>query len=72
MWFETFLKEGQLGARANEMGARIKSEHTIVGAWPSKVGRKTTKGEFEVLCAGNLTGYERYVEIERCDDGTGV
>jgi hypothetical protein len=68
MWFGQFLKESELGARANEVGARIKGKHTIVGAWPFKVGVRTTKKEFEILCAGGLSGYERYMEIERCDD----
>ena len=72
MWFGTFLKESKLDARANEVGARIKGKHTIVGAWPSKVGARTTKGEFEILCAGQLTGFERYVEIQRCDGGAGT
>jgi hypothetical protein len=68
MWFGRFMEQTKLCAWANEFGARIKGKNTIVGAWPFEVGARTTKKEFEVLCAGGNTGCERYMEIQRCDD----
>jgi hypothetical protein len=67
MWFGRFLEQSKLGAWVNELGAIIKDKHTVVGAWPCKVGVRTTKKELEVLCASGLTGYERYVEVKRRD-----
>jgi hypothetical protein len=68
MWFGRFMEQTKLCAWANEFGARIKGKNTIVGAWPFEVGVRTTKKEFEVLCASGNTGCERYMEIQRCDD----
>jgi hypothetical protein len=71
MWFDEFLKKSKLRVKVNEQGARIKGKHTVVGAWPCKIGKNTTKEEFDALIAGALKGCERYVEIKMRDGEAG-
>ena len=64
-WFEVFIKDRELVAFAHEYGLKIRSKHGITEPWPCKVGRQTSKKEFDILRASGLTGYEQYVEFER-------
>lgn len=63
--FDVFSKEQQLATVAALCGVRTKSKHTIIEAWPYKVGPRATKKEFDILAAQSTSGVERYVEFEK-------
>ncbi|KAF2623920.1 hypothetical protein BU25DRAFT_349343 [Macroventuria anomochaeta] len=64
-WFDCFLKDSEFATFAHIHGLKIRKKHAIVEPWPYKIGVRTTKKEFDILRAGSVTGYERYIELER-------
>ncbi|KAF2470499.1 uncharacterized protein BDR25DRAFT_325695 [Lindgomyces ingoldianus] len=64
-YFRRFLRDVRMDQLAKKFGMRIKNQHSIIEPWPFRVTNNTTKHEFEILCAANTIGHERYVEWEK-------
>lgn len=67
-YFDMFMDEARITQFAALCGMAIKKEHTIVQPWPYKIRNCTTKKEFDILRAGSLTGFERYMEFQKFED----
>lgn len=63
--FGTFLKDVQMHKLTKKYGIKIKEKHSIIEAWPFRVTEKTTKEEFDIICASTHTGCERYMEFAK-------
>ncbi|KAF2281297.1 uncharacterized protein EI97DRAFT_25631 [Westerdykella ornata] len=68
--FDMFWKGERMDEVLAANGVRVrvrKRGRGIVDQWPYRVRRGMTKEEFEVLCRVDVSGSERYVEVERVE-----
>jgi hypothetical protein len=63
MYFDKYLEGMQIYQAAHVCGLTVKTEHTVVQPWPTRVRSTSTKEEFDVLRASGTSGYERYMEF---------
>ncbi len=66
-WFDLFWQQHRpdLNLLLHRSGAKIKDRNTLIKPWPYKADEDTTQEQFEVLCASDVSGWERYVEVDR-------
>jgi hypothetical protein len=65
VYFDMFMAEEKIVEFAKVCGMEVKKRHTIVEAWPCKLGDKATQADFDLLRSSSRSGSERYVEFER-------
>jgi hypothetical protein len=63
--FRLFLQDVRMDELVKANGVKMKIRNTFVEKWPYRVTQSTSKEAFDRMVTSNLSGWERYVEIER-------
>jgi hypothetical protein len=65
--FDTYLKDIRMDELTKENRIKTKRQHSLVGKWPYRVTHSTSRRDFELMCTLSVSGWERYVELERAE-----
>ncbi|EEA24163.1 hypothetical protein TMatcc_007239 [Talaromyces marneffei ATCC 18224] len=60
--FKRYMEAFKFEELGKAFGVEMKSRHTIIGKWPMKLPRRSTKRQFEMMYWSGHQGSERYVE----------
>lgn len=63
--FERYSDEKSLPELGMDSGLKIKSEHTVISKWPTRVKYGCTQKQFDLALRSSHFGPERYVEWYR-------
>ena len=63
--FDLFLKDVRMDGLAKANRVKTKRQHSLVEKWPYRVTRSTSRKDFELMSTFSVSGWERYVELER-------
>jgi len=66
-FFDLFLKVVRMDELEKTNRVRTKRQHSLVEKWPYRVMNRTSKKDFEILRTQDVSGWERYVELERAE-----
>ena len=63
--FARYMKQCDFPRISEVTGLTMKSKSTIVEPWPMRLRETATDKDFNILCASDRSGCERYVEWKR-------
>jgi hypothetical protein len=65
--FDLFWKNMQMDKLVKANRVEAKRQHSLVEKWPYRVTQRTSRKDFDLICASSVTGWERYVELARTE-----
>jgi hypothetical protein len=65
--FDLYLEDVRMDELAKANRLRMKTQHDLVAKWPYRVTQGTVRDILDALYTRSVSGWERYVELERAE-----